>query len=96
MRRHGHDQRDDSPDHSPFWLGLGLGLGLGSGLGLVGLGLGLGLASTPTRTRTPTPTRTLTRCLRIVLTTLVFTAVLIAAGHSAACLCFVHEGTVHR
>jgi len=54
VRRHGHDDRDDSPEHSPFW------------------------------------------CLRLVLTTLVFTTVLIAAGHSAACLCFVHEGTVHH
>ena len=31
-------------------------------------------------------------CLRLFLTAVVFTAVLVAAGHAAACLCFVHEG----
>ena len=91
VRRHGHDQRDDSPEHTPFWLGLGLALGAGASPTSA-----QNLTLTLTPTPTPTRSRNRTRCLRIVLTTLVFTAVLIAAGHSAACLCFVHEGTVHR
>ena len=97
MNRHGRGD-DDQPERGPLMTSAAFGP---SALPLQSTSHP-GPAAPPLPAWPPRPTSSLYVvsgpfwCLRLLLTTVVFTTVLVAAGHAAACLCFVHEGDMHE